>query len=78
MENADNITECITVWDAFSGTNFQIRRTTFEGRNEIDYLQKYIKIIGLALWQHLQLLLRHIMDTCTDMLIPPLYPAAYC
>lgn len=77
MENADNITECITALGCLLEPIFKSDGQLWKAENEIDYLQNYIKIMGLALWQHLQLLLPYYgyLHRHADS---PLYPAAYC
>lgn len=69
MENADNITECITALGCLLEPIFKSDGQLWKAENEIDYLQNYIKIMG---WRYGSTcsFCCHIMDTCTDMLIP--------
>lgn len=69
MENADNITECITALGCLLEPIFKSDGQLWQVGNEIDYLQNYIKIMGWRYGNTCRFCC-HITDTCREFLIP--------
>lgn len=69
MENADNITECITALGCLLEPIFKTDGQLWKVENEIDYLQNYIKIMGWRYGNTCRFCCQ-IMDTCRQLLIP--------